>query len=95
MEDKQRRKKTLRFYTSKIDKAAAKKDQSYSGDIDVPYKERLFERQQRLLEEARKRGYQKQDDENILDNDNDNDGVNDDEGFEQGDDYYESIKQHK
>lgn len=95
MEDKQRRKKTLRFYTSKIDKAAAKKDQSYSGDIDVPYKERLFERQQRLLEEARKRGLQKQDDENISDNDNDNDGVNDDEGFEQGDDYYESIKQHK
>ena len=95
MEDKQRRKKTLRFYTSKINKAAAKKDQSYSGDIDVPYKERLFERQQRLLEEARKRGLQKQDNENISDNDNDNDGVNDDEGFEQGDDYYESIKQHK
>ena len=97
MEDKQRRKKTLRFYTSKIDKAAAKKDQSYSGDMDVPYKERLFERQQRLLEEARKRGLQKQDDENISDNindDDDNDNDND-EGFEQNDNYYQSVKQHK
>ncbi|KAK6464155.1 disrupter of silencing SAS10 part of small subunit processosome something about silencing 10 [Scheffersomyces coipomensis] len=56
LEEKQRRKKTLRFYTSKIDQASAKNNERYSGDLDLPYKERLFERQQRLVEEARKRG---------------------------------------
>ncbi|ODV78977.1 uncharacterized protein CANTADRAFT_90090 [Suhomyces tanzawaensis NRRL Y-17324] len=56
MEDKQRRKKTLRFYTSKIDQAQAKNNERYSGDLDLPYRERLFERQQRLVEEARKKG---------------------------------------
>ena len=62
MEDKQRRKRTLRFYTSKIDQAAAKANRErFTGDIDVPYKERLYERQQRLLEEARKRGLEKKD----------------------------------
>lgn len=59
LEEKQRRKRTLRFYTSKIDQAAAKANRErFTGDIDVPYKERLYERQQRLLEEARKRGLQ-------------------------------------
>lgn len=55
-QDKKRRKKTLRFYTSKIDQQEKKTNERYTGDDDVPYKERLFERQQRLLEEARKRG---------------------------------------
>ncbi|KAH3677290.1 hypothetical protein WICPIJ_009005 [Wickerhamomyces pijperi] len=56
--DKQTRKKTLRFYTSKIDQQSRKTggDEKYTGDNDIPYKERLFERQQRLIEEARKRG---------------------------------------
>lgn len=55
-EDKQRRKKSLRFYTSKIDQAQVKNAEKLNGDEDLPYKERLFERKQRLLEEARKRG---------------------------------------
>lgn len=57
-EEKERRKKSLRFYTSKIDQAAQKnaRNDKYNGDLDLPYKERLFERQQRLMEEARKRG---------------------------------------
>lgn len=55
-EEKQRRKKTLRFYTSKIDQASQKNPDKYGGDADLPYRERLFERQQRLVEEARKRG---------------------------------------
>ncbi|EMG45876.1 SAS10 Something about silencing protein 10 [Candida maltosa Xu316] len=88
MEDKKRRKKTLRFYTSKIDKSAAKKTQTFSGDMDVPYKERLFERQQRLIEEARKRGLEKGD---IPEGDDDDNFNHNDEG----DDYYESIKQSK
>lgn len=56
--DKQRRKKSLRFYTSKINKASQKgnPDEQFAGDADLPYKERLYERQQRLMEEARKRG---------------------------------------
>lgn len=57
-EEKDRRKKSLRFYTSKIDQAVkkAERNEKFTGDLDLPYKERLFERQQRLVEEARKRG---------------------------------------
>ncbi|CEP25178.1 unnamed protein product [Cyberlindnera jadinii] len=57
-EEKKTRKKTLRFYTSKIDQQARKKDEKFSGDQDIPYKERLYQRQQRLIEEARQRGLQ-------------------------------------
>ncbi|KAG7704576.1 hypothetical protein KL914_003967 [Ogataea haglerorum] len=56
LEEKKGRRRTLRFYTSKIDQQEKKKDAKYQGDQDVPYKERLFERRERLLEEARKRG---------------------------------------
>ncbi|CCF56395.1 hypothetical protein KAFR_0B00970 [Kazachstania africana CBS 2517] len=55
-QEKRARKRTLRFYTSKIDQQENKKIDKFKGDDDIPYKERLFERQQRLLEEARKRG---------------------------------------
>ncbi|CCE64992.1 hypothetical protein TPHA_0J01710 [Tetrapisispora phaffii CBS 4417] len=55
-QEKQARKKTLRFYTSKIDNNENKKFDKFTGDDDIPYRERLFERQQRLIEEARKRG---------------------------------------
>lgn len=57
-EEKERRKKTLRFYTSKIDQSANKAagNEKFTGDLDLPYRERLFERQQRLVEEARKKG---------------------------------------
>ncbi|ODV93817.1 hypothetical protein PACTADRAFT_86870 [Pachysolen tannophilus NRRL Y-2460] len=58
-EEKKARKRTLRFYTSKIDQQQNKKDAKYTGDMDIPYKERLFERQQRLLSEAQKRGTEK------------------------------------
>lgn len=57
-QEKKARKRTLRFYTSKIDQSENKKTDKFKGDDDIPYKERLFERQQRLLEEARKRGQQ-------------------------------------
>ncbi|QLG73414.1 hypothetical protein HG535_0E04980 [Zygotorulaspora mrakii] len=55
-QEKKARRKTLRFYTSKIDQQQNKKIDRLKGDDDIPYKERLFERQQRLIEEARKRG---------------------------------------
>ena len=55
-QEKKSRRRTLRFYTSKIDQQENKKIDKFKGDDDIPYKERFFERQQRLLEEARKRG---------------------------------------
>jgi len=103
MEEKQRRKRTLRFYTSKIDQAAAKNNRErLTGDLDLPYKERLFERQQRLIEEARKRGLGE--DKAQLGDDLDNEEVgSDDEQLaneindikDSGDDYYQSMKQSK
>lgn len=98
--EKRARKKTLRFYTSKIDQADLKKLERFKGDDDIPYKERLFERQQRLLEEARKRGQNNgKDDEHDLDT---GDYNSDDEKVAssvntggQKDDYYNQVKNKK
>ncbi|ONH68482.1 Something about silencing protein 10 [Cyberlindnera fabianii] len=94
-EEKTARKKTLRFYTSKIDQQAKKRDEKFGGDEDLPYRERLFERQQRLIEEARKRGLHDDQGDDLNDNDSFDEqdvqaaqDVND--GFD--DSYYESIK---
>ncbi|GEQ71461.1 hypothetical protein JCM33374_g5145 [Metschnikowia sp. JCM 33374] len=100
-EEKDRRKKSLRFYTSKIDQAAKKNatNERFDGDSDLPYRERLFERQQRLVEEARKKGLGK--DKAQLGEDLDGEDyasgdeqlaqeINDDAA-----DYYESIKSAK
>lgn len=56
LEDKKARKRTLRFYTSKIDQQAQRVSEKYSGDADLPYRETKFEQRKRLLEEARLRG---------------------------------------
>jgi len=100
-EEKERRKKTLRFYTSKIDQSANKaaRNEKFTGDLDLPYRERLFERQQRLIEEARKKGLGL--DKAQLGEDLDNNDFNsDDEKLasqinEDAEDYYENIKQGK
>ena len=57
--EKAKKKKTLRFYTSKIvqksnKRGAAGRDQG--GDMDIPHRERLKDRQARLQAEAEKRG---------------------------------------
>lgn len=94
-EDKQRRKKALSFYTSKIDKAQQRQAAhvDVGGDHDIPYKEREFERRQRLLEEARQRGLGGGD----LGNDDDDGDDDMDQGDGQGevgeDDYYDQVKQ--
>lgn len=100
-EEKERRKKSLRFYTSKIDQAAKKSDRSdkFTGDLDIPYKERLFERQQRLIEEARKRGLGL-DKAQLGDDLDSNDVGSADESTareinEDAEDYYERIKNAK
>ncbi|EHY54224.1 something about silencing protein 10 [Exophiala dermatitidis] len=57
--EKARRKKSLRFYTSQIAQKANKRgaaSRHAGGDDDVPYKERLRDKQERLMREAEQRG---------------------------------------
>ncbi|KAH0536175.1 hypothetical protein FGG08_006939 [Glutinoglossum americanum] len=57
--EKARKKKSLRFYTSQITQKSNKRDQAGNdagGDADLPYRERLRDRQARLNTEAEKRG---------------------------------------
>lgn len=56
---KAQRKKSLRFYTSQIAQKANKRgtaSRDAGGDADLPYKERLRDRQERLTRQAEKRG---------------------------------------
>ncbi|KAI0598544.1 Sas10 C-terminal domain-containing protein [Biscogniauxia sp. FL1348] len=57
--DKAARKKSLRFYTSQIVQKANRRagaGRDAGGDMDIPYRERLRDRQARLMAEAEKRG---------------------------------------
>jgi U3 small nucleolar RNA-associated protein 3 len=57
--EKAQKKKSLRFYTSQIAQKANKRagaGRDAGGDVDVPYRERLKDRQARLNAEAEKRG---------------------------------------
>ncbi|KAK2732695.1 hypothetical protein FQN57_002502 [Myotisia sp. PD_48] len=57
--EKAKRKKSLRFYTSQITQKANKRGaagRDAGGDTDIPYRERLKDRQSRLNVEAEKRG---------------------------------------
>jgi U3 small nucleolar RNA-associated protein 3 len=57
--EKEKRKKSLRFYTSQIAQKANKRadaGRDAGGDADLPYRERLRDRQARLNAEAEKRG---------------------------------------
>jgi U3 small nucleolar RNA-associated protein 3 len=57
--EKAHRKKSLRFYTSQIAQKSNKRgaaSRDAGGDVDLPYKERLKDRQARLLREAERRG---------------------------------------
>jgi U3 small nucleolar RNA-associated protein 3 len=57
--EKAARKKSLRFYTSQIVQKANKRagaGRDAGGDMDIPYRERLKDRQARLNAEAEKRG---------------------------------------
>ncbi|KAG5989313.1 hypothetical protein E4U54_004362 [Claviceps lovelessii] len=57
--DKAARKKSLKFYTSQIAQKANKRagaGRDAGGDMDIPHRERLRDRQARLLAEAAKRG---------------------------------------
>ncbi|SPO03003.1 related to SAS10 protein, involved in silencing [Cephalotrichum gorgonifer] len=57
--EKAQRKKSLRFYTSQIVQKANKRagaGRDAGGDMDIPYRERLKDRQERLNKLAEKRG---------------------------------------
>ncbi|KAK4166776.1 Sas10 C-terminal domain-containing protein [Cladorrhinum sp. PSN259] len=57
--DKAKRKKSLKFYTSQIVQKASKRagaGRDAGGDMDIPYRERLRDRQARLNAEAERRG---------------------------------------
>ncbi|KAI0454597.1 Sas10 C-terminal domain-containing protein [Xylaria acuta] len=57
--DKAARKKSLRFYTSQIAQKANRRaagGRDAGGDMDIPYRERLKDRQARLNAEAERRG---------------------------------------
>ncbi|PGH07735.1 hypothetical protein AJ79_06212 [Helicocarpus griseus UAMH5409] len=60
-EEKAKKKKSLRFYTSQIAQKANKRGaagRDAGGDEDLPYRERLRDRQERLNAQAEKRGKQ-------------------------------------
>lgn len=59
------KKKSLRFYSAQADQKAVRRGaatRDAGGDTDIPYRERLKDRQARLLEQAQKRGRQAPDD---------------------------------
>lgn len=95
-EQKAARKKTLRFYTSQITQKAdrrAGKSRDAGGDIDIPYRERLRDRQARLNAEAVRRGQKTSKPGEELDSGDDDDqdtglarAVREDE-----DDYYDMV----
>ncbi|KAL4942323.1 hypothetical protein BDV06DRAFT_192317 [Aspergillus oleicola] len=61
-EEKARQKRSLRFYTSQIAQKSNKRTaagRDAGGDTDIPYRERLKDRQARLNAEAEKRGRSK------------------------------------
>ncbi|KAF9046408.1 Sas10 C-terminal domain-containing protein [Panaeolus papilionaceus] len=102
--DKTARKKSLRFHTSKIESASARRqgarNQAVGGDDDIPYRERKNEKDARLVKEAARRASQQGGED--LDPEGgpsehqigdkrprDND---DGDGDESPDDYYELVK---
>ncbi|KAJ5491215.1 hypothetical protein N7539_002782 [Penicillium diatomitis] len=63
-DEKAKQKRSLRFYTSQLAQKANKRQsagQNAGGDADIPYRERLKDRQARLNAEAEKRGRQRPD----------------------------------
>ncbi|EPX71625.1 U3 snoRNP-associated protein Utp3 [Schizosaccharomyces octosporus yFS286] len=77
-EEKAAKRRSLRFYANQIDQKAAKRSRAQtdlSGDTDVPYKERLYERRQRLLREAAARGQDQAQGADLDEEDPENEGL--------------------
>ncbi|TKA68917.1 hypothetical protein B0A49_05893 [Cryomyces minteri] len=98
--EKANRKKSLRFYTSQIAQKANKRGaagRDAGGDADLPYKERLRDRQARLIAEAEKRGKRQGDARNELGGDSDDEDrrvakeLRGEAGAGSDDDYYDMV----
>lgn len=75
-EEKAKQKRSLRFYTSQLAQKANKRyaaGRDAGGDADIPYRERLKDRQARLNAEAAKRGQKRPDIGQELGGDSDDD----------------------
>ncbi|KAF9036953.1 hypothetical protein BDZ89DRAFT_1061643 [Hymenopellis radicata] len=92
--DKSARKKSLRFHTSKIESASARRrgarNDAVGGDDDIPYRERKKTKDLRLAEEAKKR-LERQGGADLDDVDPEADKM-DVDGEQDGDGYYELVK---
>ncbi|EHA17967.1 Sas10/Utp3 protein [Aspergillus niger ATCC 1015] len=98
-EEKAKQKRSLRFYTSQLAQKANKRNaagRDAGGDADLPYRERLRDRQARLNAEAERRGKQKLKDSEQLGGDSDEEDhrvakqLRGDEGSDD-DDYYDMV----
>ncbi|KAL8365974.1 hypothetical protein RB595_004653 [Gaeumannomyces hyphopodioides] len=95
-EDKAARKKSLRFYTSQIVQKAGKRagaGREAGGDMDIPHRERLRDRQARLNAEAERRGQKssKHGEELGGDDDDDDQAALANEVRDDGDEYYDMV----
>lgn len=95
--EKAKRKKSLRFYTSQIAQKANKRGaagRNAGGDDDIPYRERLRDRQARLNAEAEKRGQRDIDPSADLGGESDEDDARQAQDVRAGaedDDYYDLV----
>lgn len=99
-EEKAKQKRSLRFYTSQIAQKANKRNaagRDAGGDTDIPYRERLKDRQERLNAEAERRGRQQPAKEEQLGGESDEedykmaDKIRGDESGSDDDDYYDMV----
>ncbi|KAK5167995.1 something about silencing protein 10 [Saxophila tyrrhenica] len=93
--EKARRKKSLRFYTSQIAQRENKRGtagRNAGGDEDIPYRERLKDRQARLNAEAERRGRKNAEAGADLGGASDEEDTRQARAIrEEGDDYYDAI----
>ncbi|KAK5046145.1 hypothetical protein LTR84_008602 [Exophiala bonariae] len=92
-EEKARKKRSLRFYTSQIAQKANKRgaaSRHAGGDDDIPHKERIRDRQDRLMREAEQRGKSGAHDLEALDTDDEDMNVVR-QNHEESNDYYASL----
>lgn len=99
-EEKAKQKRSLRFYTSQLAQKSNKRTaagRDAGGDTDLPYRERLKDRQSRLNAEAEKRGRQQPDKLEELGGDSDEedyraaDEIRGDNGGTGDDEYYDMV----
>ena len=92
-QEKSQNRKSLQFYSAQIAQKGAKRREKYSGDMEV-YKERRNDRNERQIEEARKRGLPSkttEDDTALTANHSDDDEAQGSRKNVDEDDYYDFI----